>query len=544
MISSIIKKEWLKIRFIILTLFIISLAIVLKFWHNLDFSFSTVEPETMMWYRFTALEQKPYEYLSYLYFTIAFAISIFQFIPERIRNRIKIMTHLPISMGKSLFLHLFIGLFYIFILSLIVTIGVLYIVLNYYPLEIVLIAFKDISFYFLGSIIIYLGVSSAIIEKYPIISAIKLILTIIFIFVFHKTIFTSIDLVWIFIATVMLFGALDSFYSIKEQRLESFIFKISVIASIAIVCFFSFNLYKDKYKHEFNKYYIFYSPILKEFVYQKNFGEHQFEYGIKDKKIFDMDTYKSYLPFVYWRDLDIQGKLPLIIDGKSYDKKKIKESRLSFSYNPDLLKKQEVQIYPLLNPQSNIGMIKFPEEMISFANETIYFYDFNHEESGHDEKDKHEHLVDQFIKLPLRREITFPVKNVWGKATNMKPFDLGYFFLDSKNKLFKLNRYNNKLELKKIAYPEGIDIKFMKISENKKRELAGYAIDSNSNFYIIDYQTLKFKKIELKNFDYKTMKLLFIQNAKYYLVRYSNNDIYYSIVFDKEFNKLDEEAFE
>ncbi|WP_321471183.1 DUF4857 domain-containing protein [Halarcobacter sp.] len=543
MIKSIIKKEWLKIRFIILTLLIISIGIVANFWHNLDFSFSTVEPKSMMWYRFATLEQKPYEYLSYLYFIIGLSISIFQFIPERIRNRIKIMTHLPISMSKSLFLHLFIGIFYIFILSFIITIGILYIVSNYYPVEILMVTLKDICFYFLGSIIIYLGVSSAIIEKNSIFSAIKLILTIIFIFVFHKTTFSSLDLIWILIATVMLFSVLNSFYSIKEQRLENIIFKIFTIASIVIVCIFSYNLYIEKYKYDFNKYYIFYSPILKEFVYQKNFGEHQFEYGIKGKKTFDMDTYKSYLPFVYWRDLDIQGKLPLSIDGETFDKKTIKDSRLSFSYNPTFLKPQEVQIFPLLNPESHIGMIKFPEEMVSFENNTINIYELDHPKHNKS-KSNHVHLIEELINLPLTRKLKLPIKSVWGKPTNMKPFDLGYFILDSDNKLFRLNRYDNKLYLNQIKYPNNINIKFIKISENKKRELAGYAIDNNSNFYIIDYKTLKFKKIELKNFDYKTMKLLFIKNPKYYLVRYNNDNIYYSVVFDKNFNKLDEEVFE
>ncbi len=544
MIKSIIKKEWLKIRFIVLTLFIISIGIVTNFWHNLDFLFSTVEPESMMWYRFATLAQKPYESLSYLFYFIGLSISIFQFIPERVRNRIKIITNLPISMVKSLFLHLFIGIFYIFILSSIVTVALLYIISNYYPVEILLVALKDICFYFLGSIIIYLGVSSAIIEKNSIISIIKLIFSIVFIFVFHKTIFSNLDLVWILIAIVMLFSVLDSFYTIKEQRLKSFIFKFFSIISIAIVSIFSYNLYIKKYKQDFNKYYIFYSPILKEFVYQKNFGEHQFEYGIKGKKTFDMNTYKSYLPFVYWRDLDIQGKLPLNIDGKVYDKKTIKDSRLSFSYNPTLLKPQEVQIYPLLNPKSDIGMIRFPEEMLSFENNTINIYELDHNENDEYENPNHKHLIEDLINLPLTKNIKFPIKNVWGKPTNMKPFDLGYFILDSDNKLFRLNRYDDILYLNQIKYPENINLKFIKISENKKRNLAGYAIDGNSNFYIIDYQTLKFKKIELKNFDYKTMKLLFIKNPKYYLVRYNNDNNYYSVVFDKNFKKLDEEVFE
>lgn len=536
MITSIIKKEWLKIKFIILTLLIISVGILIKFWYNLDFSFSTVEPESMMWYRFTSLEQKPYEYLSYLYFIIALLVCIFQFVPERVQNRIKIMTHLPISLKKSLFLHLFIGLFYIFILSLIITIAIIFIVSQYYPIEIVMVSIKDISFYFLGSILVYLGVSSAIIEKEPILSAIKLFATVLFIFIFHKTIFTYIDLAWVLVALVMLFVVLDSFYSIKEQRLESFVFKISIIATLIMVGFFSYKLYKDKYKYDFNKFYIFYSPVVKDFVYQKNFGDHRFEYGIKGKETFDRLKYESYLPFVYWRNLDIQKKLPINIQGEVFDKKTIKNSRLSFSYNPDLLKKQEVQMYPFINPESKIGMIKFPEEMISLRANKINVYDFDH--------GLNTSISKSLEKLLVSNSVTFPIKNIWGKSTNMKPFDLGYFFLDSKDKLFRLNRYNNEINLEEITYPNGIKIEFMKISENKKRELAGFAIDSKNSFYIIDYKTFKFKKLELKNFDYKKMKLLFISNPKYYLVRYTDEDKYYAVVFDKSFKKLDEEVFE
>ncbi|RXJ60574.1 DUF4857 domain-containing protein [Candidatus Marinarcus aquaticus] len=543
MIRSIIQKEWLKLKFIILLLMIVSFVILANFWYNLNFQFSTVEPESMMWYRFASLEQKPYESLSYLFYIIGFAVAVFQFVPEKIKNRIKIMTHLPISLKRSLFLHLFIGIFYIFILSLLLTLTIVMIVSFYYPLEIGMVSVKDTSFYFLGSIIVYLGISSAVIEKNAIISTLKLFITLLLIFVFHKTTFSSIDFTWIFIALILLFVSLDSFYSIKEQRLKSFIFKFSIFISTITVLFFSYQLYIDKYENNLNKYYIFYSPILKKFVYQKNFGEHQFEYGTDEKETFDMNTYKSYLPFVYWRDLDIQGKLPLHLDGEMYDKKTIKESRLSFSYNPSLLKKQEIQIYPFFNPQSNIGMIRFPEEMVSFENDTIDFYELDHIEHDESQNNTHTHLIEEMIQLPLTHEITFPIKNVWGKATNMKPFDLGYFMLDSNNKLFRLNRYDNTLYLNHIKYPDGIELKFMKISENKKRGLAGFAIDSKSNFYILDYQTLKFKKIDIEGFDYKKMKLLFISNPKYYLVRYDDHIKYHAAVFDKDFNKIDEKIF-
>jgi len=536
MLHSIIKKEWLKLKLIISCIAVLTIFILVHFWYNLNFSFSTIEPENMMWYRFSSLEQKPYEYLFYLYFILGVLISIFQFVPEKIKNRIKIMFHLPISPRESIFLHLFIGIFYILISSAIITLATILIISLYYPDEIIFISLKDMGFYTLGSIIAYIGFSSVIIEKKYFVSILKLLVTILCIFIFYKTTFCIMDLLWILVCIGIFFVALDSFYSIKEQRLQSPIFGIFSLLSILIILYFSHNLYANRYKHEFNKYYVFYSPIIKKFIYQKNFGEHRFEYGVKGEKTFNRIKYESYLPFVYWRNLDIQKKLPLNIDSEIFDKKTIKDSRLSFSYNPSLLKKQEVQIYPLINAQSKKGIIEFPKKMLALKRNSINIYSF------HEGLDKN--LTNELNELALKNKVKFPIKNIWGKSTNMKPFDLGYFMLDGNNKLLQLKRYDDKIYFNEISYPKNIKLEFMKINENKQKKLAGYAIDSKGSFYIFDFKTFKFQKIPLNGFDYKNMRLLLISNPKYYLVRYTDQKNYYVVVFDKSFKKIDEEIYE
>ncbi len=535
MIKAIIKKEWLKIKYLVLFLFLISISVLIHFYINLDFLFKTVEPESMMWYRFSSLEQKPYDYLAYLFYLISITISLFQFIPEKVKNRVKMIIHFPISISKSIFLHLLVGIIYIFILSLFISFFTTYILSFYYPSEIITIALKDFFFYFLGSLILYFGVSSAIIEKNSLVSIIKLSLSILFIFIFHKNIFDTNDLLWIFISFFMIMLVLDSFYSIKEQRVNTISFKFLTISSMVIVGYFATTSYKEEFKKEFNKYYIFYSPILKEFVYQKNFGEHNFEYGIKEKKTFDRETYESYLPFVYWRNLDIQKKLPIIIDNETFDKELIRDSRLSFSFKPEFLKEQELKLYPFLNPNSKIGMIKFPEEVLIFEDKQITAYNF-------DEKfDKK--LSEELASLTKKHKVSFPIKKVWGKFTNLKPFDLGYFFVDSKKRLFRLNRADDITYLNEISYPKEIELAYIRISENRQKQFAGYAISKNSDFYLLDYHSFEFKKIDLKEFDYKKMRLQLISNPKYYLIRYTDEENYFVSLFDKKLNKLEEEVF-
>ncbi len=531
MINSIIKKEWLKLKFYFLGIIFLIVSSLIYFAFHLDFAFATIEPESMMWYKFAHLEDKPYYYLSYLFCGIGAIISVAQFLPERIQDRIKIMAHLPLNLRDSLFYHLFIGVGFVTLLCTILTISLLLILLNYYPDVIIQVAFKDTIAYSFASIVLYVGLSSVIIEKKPIIVFVKFLIISLFITSFLKNQFFVEDLVWLLFLFFIPFVALDSFYSIKQQRLNSLFFKVSGLLIIGVLFYGGYVNYKENYKKEFNRYYIFYSNILKDFVYQKNFGDHRFEYGIQGKKTFDRIKYESYLPFVYWRNLDIQGKLPFKIDDIEFDKKIIKKSRLGFSYNPNMLKKLEVKLYPLLNPQSDKGMIKFPEEMFSITSKGAFIYDYDN--------GRNSELSDDLNIELEKNNFKFPASNIWGKPTNMKPYDKGYLVLDSKAQLFNIKRQDGQIEVNKIFYPKGINLAFIKLSENKQKLLSGYAIDTNSNFYFLTWD-FKFVKLELVDFDYKLMKLKLISNPMNYLIRYDDGVDYYAAVFtkDKKYKKI------
>ena len=529
MLNSIIKKEWLKLRFYVLGLILLITASLAYFAFGLNFSFTTIEPESMMWYKFAHLQDKPYFYLSYLFLGIGAIISIAQFLPERISNRIKIMAHLPLGLKSSLFYHLLIGVMFVTVLSTILSVSLLLVLINYYPDIIIQTAFKDTIAYSFTAIIFYIGLSAVILEKKPVVVLVKFLITLLFVVSFLKIEYNILDSIWLLFLLFIPFLSLDSFYSIKQQRLNSIVYKVSGIIIVVALLYGGYLNYKNNYQKEFNKYYIFYSNIVNDFVYQKNFGKHQFEYGIKDKKTFDRVEYESYLPFVYWRNLDIQKKLPVVIDGVKFDKKTIKKSRLSFSYNPKLLKKLEVELYPLLNPQSNKGMIRFPEEMFSISSKGAFVYDYD---NGLND--------DLTAKLNIElanSDFKFPALNIWGKPTNMKPYDKGYLIQDSNKNLFNLKRANDIISVKKISYPKGIELAFIKLSENKQKRLSGYAIDTNSNFYLLDWD-FGFIKIELPEFNYKTMKLKLISNPLNYLIRYDDGDNYYAIAISKDFTKI------
>ena len=83
MVRAIISKEWKKLRVYFFGLSFLCFLSVVSFAYNLNFSFSMIEPESMMWYRFVNLEEKPYFDFWYLFLFISFVISFAQFFTRK-----------------------------------------------------------------------------------------------------------------------------------------------------------------------------------------------------------------------------------------------------------------------------------------------------------------------------------------------------------------------------------------------------------------------------------------------------------------------------
>ncbi len=477
MINSILSKEWIKLKNYIYSVLVIVFGVLMYFSYILGFEYGNIEPESMMWYMFVHLEHKPYEMFFYLFLVFASFISIVQFVYERIRNRIKILRHLPMSYDKIIWIHLAVGLFFVTIFWILSLVFVILIFAYYYPFPLIWMVVEDFCVYLFVSWLLYLTVSFLIIE-----------------------------------ANI-----------IKKVS------KSSLLIALIIV------VVRPDFSKDFTGYYIFYSPVLKEFIYQKNYGEHQFDYKSKSNQTYTQKEYESNLPFVYWKNLQIQGKLPITIDNTVFDVSDIKDARLSFEYKPEFLETEPMKLYPFFNPKSTEGMIKFPEEALFFGYKKLELYDF-------DNKLLSEQTV-EINSLANSAGVSFPIQKVFGKPTNMKPFDLGYLFLDNENKLFHIKKEDDITTIKAVMLPKDVNVAYIHISENKLKKTAGYMIDDKSRFYIMDWD-FGFRILDIQGFDYQSMKAQLLSNSMYYTFRYNDSHIYNAVVFDKEFNFIDDISLE
>ena len=74
----------------------------------------------------------------------------------------------------------------------------------------------------------------------------------------------------------------------------------------------------------------------------------------------------------------------------------------------------------------------------------------------------------------LKENFNFPATRIAGNPTNKKPFDEGYFVVDSKNKLYHIKMVKGKPFCKFTHNPDSLEISYMKISEMSLREFYGF----------------------------------------------------------------------
>ncbi|WP_375748522.1 DUF4857 domain-containing protein [Vibrio sp. HN007] len=535
-INPIYQKEWFKLKRYAFALAAAAIVLGYYFWFDLAGQYANIEPESMMWYRFSHLGDKPYSWLLYYFVLVGGVVAACQFVPEIIGRKLRILTHLPVSLNSLVFRHLSAGILLILLVNATLSLLVTLAFSRYYPSDIVQVAIRDILFGQLPAIAIYLGLAAVIIESNWRRKTTKFIVAALATFVMLKEQYMLADAAWLLVLIWLTFPVKDSFLSVKTRRIENKGFLVSIPLVAILLAGNSGVRLHNEYAVEHTKYYVFYSSVLNDFVYQENGANHTFFYGTLTEQL-KKDDFEESLPFVYWKNLDIQGKLPVTIDGVTYNKNQIRKSRMSLQYDPTRLNKPEVALYPFFNPISHKGSIRFPENAFALKSDRFEVYAAETAAPNVD-------LTEEVNQLAAKENVNFPIREVWGKTTNMKPFDWGYFIKDDVGKIFNLNRADDLVHLNPVNIPDEVgNIDYIQVSENRHKKFYGYAVTDKSKVYLISYPDYQFIPLELDGFDHKTMTFQFLSDPLYYVMRFDDGESYSAVRFDKDYNRLDSAEF-
>lgn len=289
------------------------------------------------------------------------------------------------------------------------------------------------------------------------------------------------------------------------------------------------------------KTHVFHSVVLNRFVYTESVP-----YGMQTQKTEDHHDsivyrdelgnfltrleFEDALPFIYYRNAQVRGKLPFHYGGRAYGRAEIeKERRVIELKSRDLYDKNfQERIYPLFEANINQVALTFPDNRLRFTDTGAEFVS----------ADTNRVLAEKsrlFTEAMLAAGVRFPIMLVAGNFTTFKPFEFGMLVLDSQNSLFHLKQADAKPVVERAAFPEGKRLRHIAVSENRNSRRLGLAVDWDNGVYLVQHSPLSFIPLEVPKYNADTMDLKLLFDPAELTAVYSDERMIYAHTYTPDF---------
>ncbi len=199
------------------------------------------------------------------------------------------------------------------------------------------------------------------------------------------------------------------------------------------------------------------------------------------------EEYEQKLPFLYVRQLLMNGTMPDSINGVDIDTHDISQRRTTFRVRPKEIHSPLPTLYPLFESQSRRANLEMPKDFFRIT----WRMEFIDAESNKINEEKSR----MFSAVLYKRGFKFPAKSINGLPTTRKSCDEGYLVIDSKDQLFHVKMIEAKPFVEKVKIPNGLKFKFIKCVDFNTKLFYAYLFSTDNHLYILtqyDYELIKF----------------------------------------------------
>lgn len=278
---------------------------------------------------------------------------------------------------------------------------------------------------------------------------------------------------------------------------------------------------------------LFFSPVIKKFIYREMVGEgYRFVTRDQSGKNYDRVTFETMLPFIYYRNMDLWGRLPLTIDGRTFDKQTIKNNRQVLELKPRMIadRKPRIQVFPLLESQAGRTRLRFPEDVFCMKDRMEFI--------NVDTNVVDEDLTGKFTSALKEAGFVFPARLTSGRVSILKSFDEGFFITDADGYVYHVKRAKGWPAVVKTPIPADLDIRNIKVTENKKKEIYGTLLTKGGDLYLVTYDNYRLVKLPLLSYNPDTMDFKLLINPLYRTAIYSDDRIIHALVMDTRYQPI------
>lgn len=165
MIGAIFYKEWLKTRWFSLAILAVFILFLIQIELLTGYNIRQYGSESF-WYNLIYKKLLFYNGIKYLPVFSAIVFGLAQFVPEVLSKKLKLTLHLPLNEQKILLSMILFGMISLLLIDIIVMIGLMIIVLGFFPVELWTSVFWTTLPWFWAGIVAYWVVAMVAIEPH------------------------------------------------------------------------------------------------------------------------------------------------------------------------------------------------------------------------------------------------------------------------------------------------------------------------------------------------------------------------------------------
>ncbi len=284
---------------------------------------------------------------------------------------------------------------------------------------------------------------------------------------------------------------------------------------------------------------LFYSPVLEKCIFTeqiRNFDPqaaaksegHHSDIVYKDESgvYYDRLAFEAALPFIYYRNMEMRGLMPVKADGRSFDRKSIEKARRVLELRASSLDghRPAADCLPLI--ESNPGQVAllYPDDRFRVTARGMEFInaDFNAPDPR---------LTELFTSALASQGFAFPARHIGGNFTNFKPYEGGIFLIDAEGALFHMLRKDGKPVCEKVALPGGVTPRHILVSEARDSIWMGMMLDEAGKIWLMRRNDKAFVGLDTKGYRPDAMDFKVIFNPVYATAVYSDEKHIHAAAF-------------
>jgi hypothetical protein len=307
-------------------------------------------------------------------------------------------------------------------------------------------------------------------------------------------------------------------------------------------------LYGKLFVKPVEKTHLLFSPVTRGFIYKEKIvgavpqaARHKAEdhhaeiaYRDEDGTYYSRVEFEKRLPFIYYKNMELWGLLPLRLGGRDFDKQAIQQNRQVLELKSGEIndRRPQTPVWPLLESNPTQARLVFPEDRFRMTDDAMQFVNA-------DDNIVDEALTAMFTAALTEKGFVFPARSVNGKFTILKPFDEGVFIVDDRYRVFHVKRRNGRPVVAETGIAPELKTRHIEISENQRREYYGFLLADDDSLHLLTYDNYRLIRLPLDNYDPNRMDFKLLVNPLYRTAVWSDDTVIRAVAMDADFRIVD-----